>query len=242
VIKAITFDFWSTLYQIQPTPLDTRLQFLKTSIEQHGITVDLAALMQATTTARDAWNLAWLEDQRTMMAHEWVDIVLQDLGITLSQGHQAKVEQNLEEQLLANLPHVIAEIRTVIPTLAKNYRLAVISDTGLTPGWVLRQVLTQDKLIDYFTHLTFSDEIGCSKPHPKAFLSTLTALNAQPHEAVHIGDLLRTDIVGAKGVGMRAVQYTGVNVDSYQTEIVPDATISNHRDLLALLSTWSELA
>ena len=48
----------------------------------------------------------------------------------------------------------------------------------------------------------------------KSFVN-FNALNAKPEEGVHIGDLLRTDIIGAQGVGMRGVQYVGVNKDDF---------------------------
>jgi FMN phosphatase YigB (HAD superfamily) len=94
--------------------------------------------------------------------------------------------------------------------------------------------------------LTFSDEVGYSKPHPNSFLRTLETLQANPASAVHVGDLLRTDILGAKAVGMRGVQYIGVNHDQWsttaeflpQTPIEPDAVINHHTELPALLKKW----
>ncbi|HWO47715.1 MAG TPA: HAD hydrolase-like protein, partial [Solirubrobacterales bacterium] len=40
------------------------------------------------------------------------------------------------------------------------------------------------------------------------------ALRAQPGTAVHVGDLRRTDVVGAAGLGMRTVRYRGLNDES----------------------------
>jgi putative hydrolase of the HAD superfamily len=93
-------------------------------------------------------------------------------------------------------------------------------------------------LTSHFTCLSFSDETGVSKPHPDAFLRTLACLDAQPAEAVHIGDLTRTDIAGAKGVGMHAVRFTGSN-DDPDSSVAPDATVSTYADFELLIELWA---
>jgi putative hydrolase of the HAD superfamily len=149
--------------------------------------------------------------------------------------------------MLEEPPEVVPDASAVLAELAADYRLAVISDTGLTPGRVLRQILEQDGLLPYFTHLTFSDELGRSKPHAEAFEATLAALNATPAEGVHVGDLLRTDIAGAQSVGMRGVQYVGVMRDEWSMSlahpspepVTPDAVIHAHTELPPLLARWN---
>ena len=123
--------------------------------------------------------------------------------------------------------------------LSEQYQLAVISDTDLTPGRTLTQVLEQDGIRQYFNQLTYSDEIGSSKPQATNFLTTIEALNAKPYEAVHVGDMLRSDIVGAKGAGMRAIQYVGEHQDDTEVDVEPDAVIADHNQLLELLSDWA---
>lgn len=246
-IKAITFDFWSTLYKSKATDYTKRLIHLKEVIEQgHGSSVALDQLEAAVQLARQTWSRTWTEEHRTMTADEWLAVMLGKLSLTLEASLLAEIQLNMEHSILADAPVLAPEVATVLPDLASRYRLAIISDTGITPGRVLRQLLDRDHLTGYFTHLTFSDEIGRSKPHPSAFLTTLVALNAAPAEAVHIGDLLRTDIAGAQGVGMRAVQYIGLNHDQANglddgRKIMPDAVIRNHEELEPLLRQWNGL-
>lgn len=239
MIKAITFDFWSTLYQGQTSNYEQRLQQLKMKIEAGSESIlSWNTFETAVAVARTTWDQAWMEHHRTIGAHEWLGIILENLTVSLPEDHRIQIEQHIEEGILNNLPVLAPNIAAVIANLAKRYRLAIISDTGLTPGRVLRRILVKDNLHDYFTHLTFSDELGRSKPHPDAFLSTLQALDTSPAEAVHIGDLLRTDIAGAKAIGMRAVQYVGLRHDSSLPEVTPDAVMYNHLELSSLLDLW----
>ena len=239
-IKAITFDFWSTLYRPSAVDYKQRQQFLKATIERYSQQqVEGEQFKAAVGMARDIWHRAWVQEHRTIGAAEWLTTILTELDISLEAEAFGRVEIFLEDGIMQHRPTLVAEAHQVLAELAKEYRLALISDSGVTPGRVLRQIMEEDEAAAYFQHLTFSDEIGRSKPHPEAFTKTLDILGVAPAEAVHVGDLLRTDIVGAQGVGMRGVQYVGVSRDGWAEQAVtPDAVINNHQGLMALLSAW----
>ena len=57
----------------------------------------------------------------------------------------------------------------------------------------------------YFDAIISGADVGLAKPHPGIFQSALAAIQVDPHEALFVGDSLKTDIVGAKAAGMRAV-------------------------------------
>lgn len=246
-IKAITFDFWSTLYKSKTVDFTKRLLKLKEAVEARSrTTFDLEQFKAAVKVARETWDQTWLEEHRTITAGEWLEIMLADLGSSLSPAHLTEIKTDMENSVFNDLPTLVPEAKTVLAELSADYQLAIISDTGITPGRVLRRLLKQDGIIGHFTQLTFSDEVGYSKPHPAAFLTTLGALGVKPQEAVHVGDLLRTDIAGAQGVGMRAVQYVGINhdgrsilVDTAAATVKPDAVIKNHFELKRLLQRWN---
>ena len=51
---------------------------------------------------------------------------------------------------------------------------------------------------------------GRFKPAPEAFRHALDGLGVDPSDAAHVGDNARTDVAGAKALGMVAVQYVGL--------------------------------
>ncbi|MDM8520340.1 HAD family hydrolase [Anaerolineales bacterium HSG6] len=239
-LKAITFDFWSTLYRGQPTNRHKRAQKLKAEIEQYSQqNIAFDDFEQATQTAKTIWGQIWQDEHRTLKAQQWLEIVLTELSISIAAADKINIIYNMENAILANRPYLVENGVQILADLSARYKLAIISDTGTTPGRVLRQIMTDDKILPYFFHLTFSDEFGYSKPHRKPFLATLKQLECQPNQAVHIGDLLRTDIQGAKNIGMRAIQYTGFNEDTdNKTDVIPDAVISSYDSLNPLLMQW----
>lgn len=243
-VKAVTFDFWSTLFQSHPVNKIERVKKLKATFEAlTPLSLDLEAWATAVQQTWAQWEYIWHHEQRTLVAAQWVDLLTSRIQVSLSEATHARITQTIETAVLDYPPSLAPGARELLAELAPIYSLAIISDTGVTPGRILRQILTQHELIAYFTHLTFSDEIGVSKPHPLAFHSTLQALHVQPQEAVHVGDLLKTDIAGAKGVGMRAVQYIGIAHDTHspQPPVTPDAIIAHHAEFRPLLESWNKL-
>jgi putative hydrolase of the HAD superfamily len=70
-------------------------------------------------------------------------------------------------------------------------RLKTISDgLGLTP------------LVDF---IVISAEVGVRKPDPGIFRMALDRAGVRPEEAIHVGDLLEEDVLGAQRAGVRAV-------------------------------------
>ncbi|MBK6438138.1 MAG: HAD hydrolase-like protein [Candidatus Microthrix sp.] len=45
------------------------------------------------------------------------------------------------------------------------------------------------------------------KPDPRIFTHALEGLGVEPVEAAHVGDLRRTDVAGALGMGITSVRY-----------------------------------
>jgi len=125
-----------------------------------------------------------------------------------------------------------------VRTLSGRYRLGVISDTGITPGRVMRLYFQERGLLSHFTSLVFSDETGLCKPHPDVFRRALGELGAEPCEAVHVGDLLRTDVAGAKAAGLKAVWVRSSQQDG-ETDAEPDYVIDSLHELPGIIEALS---
>jgi len=87
----------------------------------------------------------------------------------------------------------------------KKYRVGLVSVTGVSPGRLVRQVLKEYGILDYFECLSFSDEVKWVKPNVKLYHAATEALGIAPEETVHIGDSMKGDIVGAIDAGMRVI-------------------------------------
>lgn len=117
---------------------------------------------------------------------------------------------------------------------AAGVAMALICDTGLTPGREVRRLLDRHGLLEPLTAELFSDEVGAPKPDRRIFRMALDALSVRPEDAVHVGDLRRTDVAGAKAVGMTSVRLRATHDDESPLPEA-DAVASSHAELLDLL-------
>jgi putative hydrolase of the HAD superfamily len=81
----------------------------------------------------------------------------------------------------------------------------IISDTGVTPGRVLRRILEADALAPMIDGCVFSDEIGAAKPAPAAFHAARLLSGCDSPSRWHVGDNLDTDIAGALNLHIPAL-------------------------------------
>jgi putative hydrolase of the HAD superfamily len=212
MIKAITFDLWMTLYRNPTGGLGRRKHARRRLFEKfladHGSSASLKRQLQAWKRANRIFEHQWRHDHRSLSTRERIQRVLDELQVKYSQRELPSLAKAYEDFTLLAPPRLIHGVAETIPLLARGFRLAIICDTGITSGRVLRRVLKNDGLLRYFRYCVFSDEVGRTKPHTDNFHLALRKLRVRPHEAVHIGDLIRTDIRGAQHAGMHAVLFT----------------------------------
>ncbi len=234
-LQAVTFDFWGTLYQARfdGTSREPRTDILCRYLTQSGYTIPRERVRAALDDSFQRAGEIWLGMQRTADAPERVGWILEMLGVSLPQAALDAMTRELEESLADEALTLVPAAAETLRELAGRYHLGLISDTGMTPGRVLRQFLARDGILDLFEFCAFSDETGRAKPHPRQFLDTLERLGVWPEEAAHVGDLVVTDIVGARSVGMKAVLFTGVTQG--QDPSLADAVIASFDELPAAL-------
>lgn len=236
MLRGLTFDFWGTLYQ-NVSFKDARLDMLEETLKSHAQPRSSSELDAAYEHALNVWDQVWREKQRSMPTAQWLGKLLDYLDVRMPTAVMDEMSRSIEEAYLDqhDLPPVPG-VTEVVPRLAQRYRLGLISDVGLTPGRVLREALRHDGLLPHFQVLTFSDETGMAKPRPEQFLRTLEAMDVQPAEAAHIGDLPETDLAGAHAAGMKAILFLGV---SRRRDGIPraDGVFESYDELEELLAT-----
>jgi putative hydrolase of the HAD superfamily len=239
-LTALTFDFWNTLYsadhgswgRVKPR----RMKALRRILAAAGLHPSTDEMERVHNAGFEAYMAAWTGG-RHFGAREQALFFLESFGMKSTSVHEGVLDSaiaDIENAGRRGRVPLVSGVAETIPRLAASgYRLGLISDTSLTPGRILREFMDKDNLLQYFSALTFSDETGYPKPDPRMFTSTLTALTAEPPEAAHIGDMPRTDIFGAKNVGMTAIRCASV-VD-YTDLPEADFVIWDHRELPAIL-------
>ena len=90
----------------------------------------------------------------------------------------------------------------VLERLKGKYKMAILSNGGST---VQHNKIDHVDIEKYFDEVIVSGDIGIHKPDPKLFEYTLDKLAVKADEAMMIGDVFATDILGALKAGIKTV-------------------------------------
>ena len=238
--SAVTIDFWNTLFGTENGPAreQQRRSSLTDELAAEGHTREEGELERARDASMEHFRHHWLEEQRTPGATELVDVMLADLGVKLPDPAVARIADVFARGVIDHPPQLLSGAADALERLAVSAPLAIISDTAFSPGSVLRELMEDVGIAERFSTFVFSDETGVAKPDPAAFERALEGVGADAARAVHIGDIERTDIQGARAYGMRAVLYRNAENRHQLAEDTTDAdaTIGHWDELDAVLA------
>ncbi|MHB1004049.1 MAG: HAD family hydrolase [Chloroflexota bacterium] len=202
MIKAVFLDFYNTIVYFVP-PRDERQAI---ACREFGIEITPSALWRAYIAAEDFWTVAnatsalmrrTAEDLEAFYA-EYEQVLLSAAGLDVDRELALRIYRRYSE-----LPRDLALFADVKPTLVELRRRGLIlglisntdrdvapacADLGVAPG---------------FDFLLSSCTVGYEKPDPRIFEAALARAGVAAHEAIHVGDQYKSDIVGALGVGIK---------------------------------------
>jgi putative hydrolase of the HAD superfamily len=231
----ITFDCWNTLIcerDFGPAR-SQRLAALQEAVARHGKSLDAAALEAAISDAHrrhvELWCAGIGSGSQDMASWALAAAGVDDAASATALG------RHFEEAGLAGEIEVLPGAGETLERLASaGLRLALVCDTGFSPGRIVRQMLARGGLLEFLEVQVFSDEVGVPKPHARMFEAALAPIATAPADAVHVGDLRPTDVAGGRSYGMRTLRIRAV-YDDCSDHPDADAVVGSHADLLAWL-------
>ena len=238
-VRALLFDLWGTLLHVRDVDdMEARRRRL---LDRTVVGLANAGHPYAEETVAAA--LAGFGDEHSAMHREGRDISQPErLALVLERIEPGLASRMSATSLLA-FEDAVADVRLrdsipapgaracVEEAHGRGLALGLVCVTGLTPGYVLRDVLDGHGLLRHFEALTFSDEARMAKPAPEIFHCTLQVLGVAPQDAVFIGDTPFADVAGPQQLGMTAVQVGDQQLDG----VTPDARLETLDELFAAL-------
>lgn len=228
--RAVTFDCWSTLIalhdQAEVTARRARVVAAATRVGH-----DLAAA--AFTAAWRRHDDLWRQGIATG-APEMARWTLEELRAP-TEGAAALAVELEQTTTPADCSVLPGALETLERLEDRGVRRALICDTGVSPGRLVRELLEHLGLLARLEVQIFSNEVGVPKPDPSLFQRALRDLGTEAEHAVHVGDLRRTDVAGARGVGMGSVRIRQIH-DDQSDHPEADAVAESHRHLLEILA------
>ncbi len=203
----MTFDCWSTLiYERDPSRAHSlRTDALREAAGRAGADVTAEAARAALDAAWRRHSELWTAGVASGAA-EMAAWALGDLGVRDPAVAVALAPRLAEASRASDIVELDGAGATLERLAAGGVRRALVCDTGFSPGRVVRELLARAGLLPLLEITIFSDEAGVPKPDPRVFHAALSPLAVPPRAAAHVGDLRRTDVAGARAVGMRSVR------------------------------------
>jgi putative hydrolase of the HAD superfamily len=111
-------------------------------------------------------------------------------------------------------------VTETLPKLAVLLPCSVVSNASQSDGLMMKKAFERVNLTSFLTHFLTPNEIKAHKPTPEFFTNAAALVGVNPIECCMIGNSYESDIVGAKGVGMKTVMITKQKGDFPKAEYV----------------------
>lgn len=248
-IKAVSFDLWDTLVDDNSDEAIRAERGLRSKRDERRHLVwqalneiepiELERVVLAYDTADAGFNLVWKKMHINWNVEQRLNVVLTGLGRTLPEQAFATLIDDTARMEVEIPPNPISGVEASLKELSQNFKLCVCSDSIVTPGTGLRQILEGHGLKKYFSAFAFSDEVGRSKPHRSMFDAAAEQLGVELHEMVHVGDRDQNDVKGPHAIGARAVLFTATRPDDKHMTTA-DAICESHKDLPGVIAKLAQ--
>jgi putative hydrolase of the HAD superfamily len=224
MIRAVTFDLWLTLIwdskELEEYRKLRRILNIHRFVNRMGSKgksynrIDFNSIRLAMEQLGVKVNKIY-DEGRDVSPEDRGRMIFELLGIKFPAGEARELEFQAGKILsdagyFKKYPHLNPEARPVIRELKKRgFKIGLISNAARSSRTYSR-MLNSYGIGQYFDSLTISCEVGYLKPAREIFHYSMEQLSVQPHEAIHVGDLYKADVVGAVSFGMHAAHYTGL--------------------------------
>jgi putative hydrolase of the HAD superfamily len=229
-VKAITFDFWRTLFLTGPNQKERRMARVELLCEAVDISPESAK--EALKAQEKEFLRIHVYEQRTLTPNDSIPLLESHLEIEIPEELAQTLAGRFGQVILDHPPEPVEGALEAVKAAAEHVPVGVISDTGISPGKPLEELLNRYGFMDYFSSLSFSDEVGVAKPQSAMFYHAAHGLNVEANELFHLGDLEPTDIVGAINVGAQAGLFGGDN-DRFLEENSAHRTYASWKEFIS---------
>jgi HAD superfamily hydrolase (TIGR01549 family) len=197
-ISTVLFDVGNTLHHLDHA-------FIAAAVSRHSHTVEATQVAIAEYTAKaaiDAQFRARAAGSDAGRRLSYFEIILDALSVAadataaiIAELHAEDVRESLWRVMEPDTPRVIGELRR------RGFALAVVSNAD---GRVSAALAARGTAA-HFTTIVDSHVVGIEKPDARIFEIALAACQAQPSEAVYVGDIYEVDVRGARNAGIAPV-------------------------------------
>lgn len=185
MIKAIIFDFGNVISRVDHSIFLRRIA----PLSSHPLSA-----LQKMASGSPALIVEYESGQITSV--EFYKKVMEHYGLNIPQSDFRSAFIDIFERIQPTIQ--------LIKTLKPRYKIGLLSNTN---EWHYEAEIKSVEVFPLFDTITTSFEVGAMKPDERIYRDALNKLALPPEACLYIDDI-QEYVEAARGVGMRAVQYT----------------------------------
>jgi putative hydrolase of the HAD superfamily len=221
MIKHISFDLWLTLIRSHPLFKRKRAEIIADMCGRREDILQIEQWVKEQDKVFDRHNEMY---DTKIPAGEMYLRLLQKAGTgyrkfgmndaeTLMNKSNETLMNFMPTLMNSNIPYMLSSLRS------EGITLSLGSNTGFVEGKVLRKVLQELNIIQYFSFFIFSDEVKTSKPSLQFFRQIYNRVQLPKSCVLHVGDNWKTDYKGAVDFGFKALLIKNTHLDDIRAKL-----------------------
>ena len=231
MINTVFFDFYNTLVKFWP-PLD---QIQEAACSEFGLGVSEEGIRRGYAIADVYFNsenarkpLALRSDEeRLEFFSVYEQMILENAGLSVSLDLATKI-WNMASSIPKDFMPFDDTIEALSDLRSEGFKLGLISNLRRDMA-NLTEKLGLSSLIDI---CITSADVGVEKPNPAIFKAALDSAKISADQAIHVGDLHKSDVLGAKSAGMHAIL---LDREGYSVDVDDCPVVQSLADIRPLL-------
>jgi putative hydrolase of the HAD superfamily len=168
----------------------------QTLIEAEGrakVRAEQGQLIDPGLTSSHAGFASWSKMLASILVEARYSGTASELGETIHTLWGEHVRLNLWSRVPADLPDALRALR------ARGVAVIIVSNSE----GMLRPLFSDLGILDCFDHVLDSGLLGIEKPDPRIFQMALDHVGVHHEQALHLGDVYATDVLGARAANLR---------------------------------------
>lgn len=209
-IKHYSFDFWNTIAYSNPEFKNKRAELFLGFSKYIFSVSDVNA---AFTKVGAEYNHHQESGMELLSPLDLLNKILKELTPSVSYSDLYELKVEIDSLFLKYPPKLDYNIYSLIERIQYYGKAcSITSNTAFISGNVIRQFLTDAKLLDKFSFCLFSNEVGYGKPSSNMYELLYRKANAinpllNKSQIIHIGDNELADYKGALKSGLKSFHF-----------------------------------
>lgn len=205
--KHYSFDFWNTIAFSNIEFKKKRTELILDSINNNVSNINITECFEKI----GAWyNIQQESNMEIISSFNLLKKVIHVLNPQVNEVDLIKLHNGIDSLFLKYPPYLVNNLNTIINNIQDlGKTCSITSNTAFISGKIIREFLHNVQILNKFSFVLFSNELGFSKPSYKMFdYLFLKAKNIHPKlkksEIIHIGDNEISDNNGAINFGIKS--------------------------------------